>query len=462
MGAGTRRWMSRIASIAVVFGVGGTLGLVAGGFVPAKAGAGNRNASGAVAPSIEMVTPVLRQGGSGALDIDALGAHACRLSFSGPAGRHAGPFVVHVPARHVQWHWRVPANATRGAWAASATCAASSRVLRSGHSARLVENLSVVGGRAGASSIVAIGSLRSAVSRSQPSGRVTPGGGNVVGVGGASNPFPYGQCTYHAYETRPDVYDYAVAHGVPRGGAATGTRYGGIPDYWWNAWRWLSNAQRVGIPTGTTPVHGALVVFPRGYYRSAVGHIAYVESVSADGSYLVSERNWNYRSSVNIRRIPPSYPGVGFIYGGPAGNGPSTSPPVTTTQSTTTTTPTTTQSTTTTTTTTTTTPVTTTPTTTPPPPPTFYVHHVYGTCADGACGVNERSGPGYSNYAILGNIGEGGEVDIVCQTQGQLVTPNHGTASTVWDRLTNGAYVTDVYVDTSGVGGSFSPPIPQC
>ncbi len=100
----------------------------------------------------------------------------------------------------------------------------------------------------------------------------------------------------------------------------------------------------------------------------------------------------------------------------------------------------------------------------PPPPttPTVYVHHVYGTCADGACGLKERAGPGYSAYAQTGFLAEAAEVDIVCQTSGELVTPNHGTASTVWDRLTNNQYVTDVYVDTPGVGGAFSPPIPHC
>jgi surface antigen len=280
-----------------------------------------------------------------------------------------------------------------------------------------------------------------------PSGRAGASGGNVVGLGGGHNPFPYGQCTYHAYETRSDVYDLAVAHGIPRGGVASTTRLGGIPDYWWNAWRWLSNAQRVGIPTGSTPVVGALAVFPRGYGGSAVGHVAYVTHVNPDGTYVVSERNWNYNRNITVRLVHP-YPGVGFIYGGPAGNGPQTQTPLP--QPPTPSTP----------------PTTKTPLPSPPPsvtpPPAFYVHHVYGTCADGACGVNERSGPGYSAYALVGSIGEGGEVDIVCQARGELVTPNHGTASTVWDKLTNGAYVTDVYVDTPGVGGNFSPPIPQC
>ena len=95
-------------------------------------------------------------------------------------------------------------------------------------------------------------------------------------------------------------------------------------------------------------------------------------------------------------------------------------------------------------------------------PPPYYVYHVYGTCADGGCGLHERSGPGYSNYPVVGTLYDGDEVDIVCQTAGELVTPNSGTPSDVWDKLTNGAYVTDVYVDTPGTGGNFSPPIPQC
>lgn len=101
----------------------------------------------------------------------------------------------------------------------------------------------------------------------------------------------------------------------------------------------------------------------------------------------------------------------------------------------------------------------------PTPPPrasSYYVQHIYGTCADGGCGVHERSGPGYSNFPTVGTIYDGQQVDILCQTTGQLVVPNRGTASDVWDKLTNDAYVTDVYVDTPGVSGSFSPPIPSC
>jgi hypothetical protein len=62
--------------------------------------------------------------------------------------------------------------------------------------------------------------------------------------------------------------------------------------------------------------------------------LAYVETVNADGSYYVSERNWNGNPNVTKRLVYAGVPGVGFIYGGPAGQGPVTvapAPPTTTT-----------------------------------------------------------------------------------------------------------------------------------
>jgi hypothetical protein len=102
----------------------------------------------------------------------------------------------------------------------------------------------------------------------------------------------------------------------------------------------------------------------------------------------------------------------------------------------------------------------------PPPPqpaaPSSSRYYVYGTCADGACGLRKRSGPGYSSYAIVGMLADGDPVDIACQTTGELVTPNDGTASNVWDRLVDGAYVTDVYITTPAVGGAFTAGLPRC
>ncbi len=106
-----------------------------------------------------------------------------------------------------------------------------------------------------------------------------------------------------------------------------------------------------------------------------------------------------------------------------------------------------------------------TPTSPSPPPssPVFYVYHVMGTCADGACGLNIRSGPGYSGYAVTGVLVEGAEVDIICQALGQMVgpSPTTGNSSAVWDQLTNGGWVSDLYISTPNVG-TWSSPIPEC
>ncbi len=101
----------------------------------------------------------------------------------------------------------------------------------------------------------------------------------------------------------------------------------------------------------------------------------------------------------------------------------------------------------------------------PPPPvvPAYYVYRVYGTCADGACGLYIRSGPGYSNYASIGSLREGDELDIVCQAIGEAVgpSPKTGNTSSIWDQLTDGGWVSDLYATTPNVG-TWSPPIPEC
>jgi hypothetical protein len=37
---------------------------------------------------------------------------------------------------------------------------------------------------------------------------------------------------------------------------------------------------------------------------------------------VISERNWNHNANITTRLIRPGYAGTGFVYGGPAGNGP--------------------------------------------------------------------------------------------------------------------------------------------
>jgi hypothetical protein len=45
---------------------------------------------------------------------------------------------------------------------------------------------------------------------------------------------------------------------------------------------------------------------------------------------------------------------------------------------------------------------------------------------------------------------DGNKVQIVCQAAGQLETNSRGTATDVWDKLIQGDYVTDLYIDTPG------------
>jgi hypothetical protein len=97
--------------------------------------------------------------------------------------------------------------------------------------------------------------------------------------------------------------------------------------------------------------------------------------------------------------------------------------------------------------------------TAPAPPPTYYVHHVYGTCRDGACGLEVRTAPNLS-ASVTHVILDGTEVDIVCQATGDLVS-NGSASSNIWDRQTDGSWVSDFYIDTPNIG-TWSPPIPRC
>lgn len=90
-------------------------------------------------------------------------------------------------------------------------------------------------------------------------------------------------CTDYVHSRRPDVPIYGNA-----------------------GYNWISAAQAQGRATGTTPQAGAIAVMN--------GHVAYVESVNGDGSYVVSEMGWNYKAgNFNQRTVGPGAFG-GFIY----------------------------------------------------------------------------------------------------------------------------------------------------
>jgi hypothetical protein len=110
-----------------------------------------------------------------------------------------------------------------------------------------------------------------------------------VSVNHGSDTFPFGQCTYYVASRR---------------------------DVTWagNAWQWFTAANGIR-PEGHVPVAGAIVVFHTGWF----GHVAYIESVNPDGSFVVSEMNfWGNGGGwgrVDHRAIPSNDGAVtGFIY----------------------------------------------------------------------------------------------------------------------------------------------------
>ncbi|HEX8272737.1 MAG TPA: peptidoglycan DD-metalloendopeptidase family protein [Longimicrobiaceae bacterium] len=67
---------------------------------------------------------------------------------------------------------------------------------------------------------------------------------------------------------------------------------------------------------------------------------------------------------------------------------------------------------------------------------------------------NLRSGPG-TNYGVVGTIAGGTQVTITCQAYGTTHTGPWGTTN-LWDRLSDGRWITDAYVYT-GTNGRAAP-----
>lgn len=112
----------------------------------------------------------------------------------------------------------------------------------------------------------------------------TPGGPAAGSVAG--NRFVYGFCTWYVASRRP----------VPWLG---------------DAFQWYGQAQSYGWATGQAPRSGAIMVT----WESGWGHVAIVEKVNADGTWLVSEMNFIGWGVISQRTISPGkVPLIGFIY----------------------------------------------------------------------------------------------------------------------------------------------------
>jgi hypothetical protein len=89
-------------------------------------------------------------------------------------------------------------------------------------------------------------------------------------------------------------------------------------------------------------------------------------------------------------------------------------------------------------------------------------YHVEGTQANGSGFLNECPEPSpCSGKNPVGRLREGDPAYIECQTKGDRAETIGGETSRVWDRLDSGAFVSDLYVNTSGAG-HFSKKIDRC
>lgn len=122
--------------------------------------------------------------------------------------------------------------------------------------------------------------------------------------------------------TTGPIINPAAGPAIFRGNVAGNHFYWGWCTWWvaqkrsvpWrgNAISWYANAQAMGFAVGSTPRPGAIYVSRENRYY---GHTAYVESVNPDGSYVISEMNYQRFGKVDYRTIRPgTTPVVGFIY----------------------------------------------------------------------------------------------------------------------------------------------------
>jgi surface antigen len=126
--------------------------------------------------------------------------------------------------------------------------------------------------------------------------------------------FRNGQCTEWAAQRRPDVVEEATVR-------LWADHFMGRPDLGisWDGGFWDDMARAARLPVGTVPKAGALVTFDPGVMGAdlTTGHIAYVESVNADGTFTISEMNAPLAGDVTDRSIPTAavaQGGVNFVY----------------------------------------------------------------------------------------------------------------------------------------------------
>ena len=110
-----------------------------------------------------------------------------------------------------------------------------------------------------------------------------------VSTASTPNTYPVGQCTWGAKSLASWV-----------------------GNYWGNAKNWIASAQAAGHSVGTTPVAGAIAVWPND--GGGYGHVAYVTSASGANSIQVMESN--YAGNMSIGNYRGTFDPTSSAHGG--------------------------------------------------------------------------------------------------------------------------------------------------
>lgn len=127
-----------------------------------------------------------------------------------------------------------------------------------------------------------------------------PGGGDGMG-------YAYGQCTW------------GVAARINQLGLKLKGRNGEkipIISTMGNGQDWVATVARLGGDTGKLPKAGAIISFAGGGHGSPTeyGHVAFVEKVYPDGSFLISETNVNGNPNYTFRKLSGVDSTISFAY----------------------------------------------------------------------------------------------------------------------------------------------------
>jgi surface antigen len=186
----------------------------------------------------------------------------------------------------------------------------------------------------------------------------------------------------------------------------------GKTAFFGNGGTWDAAAASIGYVVDSRPTVGSIAVWHGGEDHAWWGgHVAYVMAVDGAGNAVVEEYNWsNYlRYGQRTTRAPRyiHFTGVAAVRPVAAPARPSAPQPV---------------------------------------------GHPYRTTQ----AVRQRTGPG-TGYRSVGILPAGQRIMIVCQVRSSSVINGTG----IWDRLSNGTYVTDYYTTTPAFN-RFTPGLPRC